>query len=343
MTNLPKTMKAWTVTRVGKPRDVLQLKTDSPTPPPPKAGEVMIRVSYVAINPADYKLMEFRIPFKNPAIPAIDFVGDIVQVGPATSNSSTNVRVGMTVAGSTPTTYILRGMGVLAEYVVLPAHAVVEKPQALDEAVAAGLFGVAGQTGARVLSAAGLHKGDRVLLNGASGGVGCILIQVLCGMGVRVTGVCSARNEARVRSLGAEEVVDYTAHKDLYGHLSSICSAPGKTAFDAIIDCVGNLELYYNSPGYLKPQGKCLSIEGSFLRELKFNYWPAMLGGTGRTYKSVMNNPSGTLAKTVAGWFEKGWIKEIPVDSVFSMDDAIQAFEKQATGRAVGKILVKVG
>jgi NADPH:quinone reductase-like Zn-dependent oxidoreductase len=206
MAELPKTMKAWRFTRSGKLKEVLKLKTDAPLPSIPKAGEVMIRVSYVAINPADYKLIEMWIPFRYPATPSIDFVGEIVQIGNTTSNPPTDVRIGMTVAGSVPTSLILRGVGVLAEYIVLPAHAVVEKPHDLQETVAAGLLGVAGQTSARVVQSAVLQEGDRVLLNGASGGVGTVLTQVLCGMGVRVTGICSARNEALVRRLGAEEV-----------------------------------------------------------------------------------------------------------------------------------------
>lgn len=209
MAELPKTMKAWTITRAGKPKDVLELKTDSPTPPPPGAGEIVIRISYVSINPGDFKLMATWIPFRFPAIPGMDLVGEVVEIGHPTSNSIANVRIGMTVAGSVPFTLILRGVGVLAEYVVLPAHAVVEKPQGLEETVAAGLLGVAGQTSATVLDAARLCEGDRVLLNGASGGVGSILTQVLCGMGVRVIGVCSRRNEALVRRLGAEEVCHY--------------------------------------------------------------------------------------------------------------------------------------
>lgn len=206
MAELPKTMKAWCFDRRGKPKEVLELRIDAPVPSAPKAGEVMIRVSYVAINPADYKLMDHRIPFRYPATPSIDFVGEVVQAGNLSSSSSENVRVGMTVAGSVPTMLIIRGVGVLAEYIVLPAHAVVEKPRHLQESVAAGLLGVAGQTSAVVLEKAVLHKSDRVLLNGASGGVGCILVQVLCGMGIRVTGVCSSRNEALVRRLGADEV-----------------------------------------------------------------------------------------------------------------------------------------
>lgn len=206
MADLPKSMKAWTYNRHGKPKDVLKLNNDAPLPPAPKAGDVMIRVSYVALNPADYKLMEFRIPFRYPATPSIDMVGEIVQTGPGVSEASTNVRIGMTVSGSVPTKLILRGVGVLAEYIVLPAHAVVEKPQGLQESVAAGLLGIAGQTSAMVLKSAEFRKGDKILLNGASGGVGCVLIQVLCGLGIHVTAVCSARNEALVKRLGAEEV-----------------------------------------------------------------------------------------------------------------------------------------
>jgi len=206
MAELPKTMKAWRFARRGKAKDVLELKTNAPIPSAPKVGEVMIRVSYVAINPADYKLMEHWIPFRYPATPSIDFVGEVVQIGNLASSSPVNVNVGMIVAGSVPTMQIVRGVGVLAEYIVLPAQAVVEKPRDLQETVAAGLLGVAGQTSAVVVEKAILQKGDRVLLNGASGGVGCILVQVLCEMGVRVTGVCSSRNEAVVRKLGADEV-----------------------------------------------------------------------------------------------------------------------------------------
>ena len=99
---------------------------------------------------------------------------------------------------------------------------------------------------------------------------------------------------------------------------------PGNVPFDIIIDCVGSMPLLHKSSAYLKPTGKCISIEGSFLQELKSNYLPVMLGGSKRTYKSIMTYPSGDLAKTVAGWFDKGWIKEVPVDSIFSMDEALQ-------------------
>lgn len=216
MTDLiPKTMKAWIAVRAGQPKDILELKTNWPTPPPPKVGEFMIRVSYAALNPGDIKMMAVKIPCRRiTTTPGMDFVGEVVQVGPPSIPSSSSappppsdVRVGMIVAGTVPVMRkVWGGVGVLADYVVVPTHAVVEKPEELEECVAAGLFGVVGQTNVVLLRAADLSKDDRVLVNGASGGVGSILVQLLHGMGVHVTGICSAKNEALVRRLGAEEV-----------------------------------------------------------------------------------------------------------------------------------------
>jgi NADPH:quinone reductase-like Zn-dependent oxidoreductase len=203
---IPKTMKAWIAFGAGAIEDVLELKTDWPTPAAPRAGELMVRVSYVAINPGDPKMIVKPIPFRKTAIAGMDFVGEVIQVGPMIPTSSLVVRVGMIVAGTIPMINILRGVGSLAEYLVVPAHAIVEKPNGLKENLAAGLLGIVGQTSIVLLRVADLHAGDRVLVNGASGGVGCILIQMLHGMDVHVTGICSAKNEALVRRLGAEEV-----------------------------------------------------------------------------------------------------------------------------------------
>ncbi|KAI0518058.1 zinc alcohol dehydrogenase [Xylaria bambusicola] len=344
-TNIPQTMKAWVAFGSGRLRDVLQLKTDWPTPAPPKAGEILVKVSYVAINPGDPKMIAHSIPFRKVAIAGMDFVGEVVQVGQLSPTSATGIRTGMIVAGTVPMTSILRGVGSLAEYLVVPAHIVVEKPNGVEECVAAGLFGIVGQTSIVMLRTANLREGDRVLLNGASGGVGCILTQMLHGIGVHVTGICSSRNMDLVRRLGAEEVVDYTAHDDLYGHLTSLATSTGCRPFDAIFDCVGNDTLYYRSPGYLKIDGKYHSIVHGplgFIAEFKFNHWPVLLGGIPRTYSSVFSNPSGSSALEVVNWFEKGCIKEVPIDSVFEIDDALKAFEALASQRTVGKIVIRV-
>ncbi|KAI0433755.1 zinc alcohol dehydrogenase [Xylaria sp. FL1042] len=342
---IPQSMQAWVAFGAGKLQDVLAFKSDWPTPALPKAGEIMIRVSYVAVNPGDPKMIAKPIPFRKAAIAGMDFVGEIVQVGPSSQSSAPTMRLGMIVAGTVPMINILSGVGSLAEYLVVPAHAVAEKPDGLQEGIAAGLLGIVGQTSTALLRAANLQKGDKVLLNGASGGVGCILTQMLRGMGVHVTGICSSRNEPIVRRLGAQEVVDYTAYDDLYGHLSFLTTSVGNRPFDAIFDCVGDDKLYYCSPGYLKADGKYHSIERGpfgFIAQFKFNHWPVLLGGISRTYSSVFSNPSGSSAREVVNWFQQGCIKEVPVDSVFELEDAIKAFEKLATKRTVGKILIKV-
>ncbi|KAI1178346.1 zinc alcohol dehydrogenase [Nemania sp. FL0916] len=341
----PKMMKAWVAFGTGNINDVLKLKTDWPTPAPPKAGEIMIRVSYVAINPGDAKMLMKPIPFRKTAIAGMDFVGEVIQIAPLPPTSASNVSLGTIVAGTVPLLNILRGVGSLAEYLVVPAHAVVPKPEGLEEGIAAGLLGIVGQTSVTLLRAAGLQKGDKVLVNGASGGVGCVLIQMLRGMDVHVTGICSARNVALVRRLGANEVVDYTAHSNLYSHLSSLTTSVGNISFDAIFDCVGDDTLYYRSPGYLKADGKYHSIDKGplgFITQFKFNHWPVVLGGIPRTYSSVFSNPSGSSAREVVSWYERGCIKEVPLDSVFEMDDALKAFDALATKRAVGKILIRV-
>ncbi|KAI8966888.1 GroES-like protein [Daldinia sp. FL1419] len=343
MADVPKTMKAWVVTRAGKPQDVLQLKTDWPTPAPPKTGEIMVRVSYAASNPGEIKIMTMAIPCKVNTIAGMDFVGEVVQTGLPSPKSSSDIRVGMIVGGTVPLGNMWRGAGALSDYLVVPAHAVAEKPRRLEESVAAGLLGIAGQTNAVIIHAANLREGDRVLVNGASGGVGSISVQLLRGMGMHVTAICSAKNEAFVRRLGAEEVVDYTAHKSLPEYFTSLCTAPGNKPFDAIIDCVGNEELYTRSPKYLKTEGKYLDIEPGPFGYFKLGNWrPVILGGTPRTRVNIMSAPSGDSARDIAKWFEKGWVDEVPVDSTYEMDDAVRAYERLATNRATGKIFVKV-
>ncbi|KAL6406665.1 hypothetical protein AUP68_09466 [Ilyonectria robusta] len=332
-------MKAWVIKRTGQPKDVLELRPDWPTPASPKGGDIMVRVSHVALNPLDLVMMRMPRPFMGNAIPGADFVGQVVQTGPSIPSCS-NVRVGMTVCGTIPTMQIFSGGGTLAEYLILPAHMVVEKPLTLEDGAAAALVGVPGQTTAIVMRATEFRKGDRVLVKGASGGVGSVLVQVLRSTGVHVTAICSGKNEAMVRRLGAEEVIDYTAHKSLYDHLITTYK---DNPFDTIIDCIGDETLYKKCPGYLKPDGKFLSIAGGLMTGIKFKMLPAMLGGTKRTYLHVMNAPSGTGAKEVAGWVDKGWIKQVMIDSTFDMENAIEAYEKLASKRAAGKILIKVG
>jgi NADPH:quinone reductase-like Zn-dependent oxidoreductase len=206
MASVPKTMKAWIATRTGDPGRVLELKTNWPTPAPPKGNDIMIKVSFASLNPLDLQVMAMWLPWKWYAVPAVDFTGEVVQAGPSVASSSPHVRVGMTVCGMLGAMHIFRGFGTLAEYVVLPASMVAEMPMEFKPGPAAGLMGVAGQTAVILLRRAALSEGQRALVNGASGGVGSLMVQVLQANGVHVTGICSGKNEAMVRRLGASEV-----------------------------------------------------------------------------------------------------------------------------------------
>jgi hypothetical protein len=121
--------------------------------------------------------------------------------------------------------------------------------------------------------------------------------------------------------------VDYTAHENLYDHLSSLASSVGGRPFDAIMDLVGDNTLYYRCPAYLRADGKFHSIVHgpfSFIAEFKYNHWPVMFGGVPRMYSAIFSNPAGSSAQEVVSRFEKGYVEEVPVDSVFEFDDALK-------------------
>ena len=193
------------MTGVGSPKDALEFKANLPVPAAPQGSNIMVRVSYAALNPLDLVMMEARIPFRRPAGAAVDFVGEIVQAG---KSANKDLQLGMIVCGTVPTNQIIRGYGVLSEYIVVPDWAAAEKPSGLIDTAAVGLMGVAGQT-TTVLAGTKLSQGARVLVNGASGGVGSLLIQVLSAKGYHVTGICSKKNEAMILRLGAKEVCDF--------------------------------------------------------------------------------------------------------------------------------------
>jgi NADPH:quinone reductase-like Zn-dependent oxidoreductase len=114
---------------------------------------------------------------------------------------------------------------------------------------------------------------------------------------------------------------------------------------DLVIDCVGDDTLFRRSPSYLQPNGKFLSIVGraqGIYSFLMHQVRPTMLGGTPRSYKILGLAPSGTGAREVAQLVNDGLVKEILVDSEYRMGDALLAYEKLATKRAKGKIVIRV-
>jgi NADPH:quinone reductase-like Zn-dependent oxidoreductase len=196
-------MWCWSVQQDGSPKTALAL-SQVPTPPSPPSGtNLLIRVTHAAVNPADLPLFNAWIPFRGR--PGFDFIGSVVGVGPKVPVQIKRLMNGEEVVGALGLSQILWGAGTLAEYVVVPAEMCALKPPDLTTSQALGC-GIAGQTAVMVMHEAAVEAGSRVLVNGASGGVGTILVQVLKAKGAHVVGVCSRRNEELVRKLGAEEV-----------------------------------------------------------------------------------------------------------------------------------------
>ena len=221
-------MKAIVQERFGPP-DVLRLvDTD---PPEVGADDVLVRVHAAALNPADWhilrgdplvaRLMGIGLTKPKTRVAGTDAAGVVDSVG----ENVRELQPGAEVLG------FFRGA--FAEYACAAADMVVAKPARLTFEQAAAIP-IAATTALRGIRDTGEVKaGQRVLVNGAGGGVGTFAVQIAVAMGAEVTGVCSARNVELVRSLGAAYVIDYTADD----------FADGRTRYDVILDNVSSLPL----------------------------------------------------------------------------------------------------
>jgi NADPH:quinone reductase-like Zn-dependent oxidoreductase len=202
-------MRAWTYRTRGPPSVALKLESDIPTPPPPTKGNVLIKISHSALTPSCAHLINIvpSLPFlSRPYIPELDFAGVVELAGP---DVSVELKPGTQVWGSIPLVpnYIVYGAGSMAEYTVLPAICVapVPKAKAFGLAEAAALNGN-GQTAALMVKNAGIKQGSRVFVNGGSGGVGTLAVQIAKAEGAYVIATGSGPNVDLVKRLGADEV-----------------------------------------------------------------------------------------------------------------------------------------
>ena len=201
----PSTMRAWTFNSPGAPRNVLSLNPVYPVPPPPTGTNLLIRISHASLNPNGYTLSRTSsIVFRRTTIPEIDFSGRVQLAGPAAPSI---FAPGTPVFGTLdPFESALRtGAGTLAEYVVASPEQVTVKPANLSFAEAAGL-GASGQTALKMFQQAGIKSGHRVLVNGASGGIGTLVVQAAKARGAEVVATSSGLNAEMVKGLGADQV-----------------------------------------------------------------------------------------------------------------------------------------
>jgi NADPH:quinone reductase-like Zn-dependent oxidoreductase len=280
--------------------------------PQPKAGEVLIKVHYAGVNPVDWKLragyLKDYMPIQLPYTPGIDVSGTIEELGPGV----TGVKKGEAVFGLV--------QGGYAEYAIAKAAEVAAKPDALSFEIAATLP-VGALTAWQAVEDAGVKGGQTVVIQGASGGVGILAVQLAHQKGARVIGTTSTANVDFVKSLGADMVVDYQ---------KGPVEAAVKEA-DVVIDTVGG-EVLEKSYQLLKKGGTLVTIAGMPSEErAKALGVKALSSGRG----------SPTHLKAIADAVAN---KTIRAESrrVFPLKEARAAHDVSQTGHGRGRIVLKL-
>ncbi len=323
-------MKALVQDRFGPP-DVMRLAETGM--PEVGAGDVLVRVHAAALNPADWhilrgdpliaRLMGVGLTRPKARVAGIDAAGVVEAVG-------TNVRQlrnGDEVLGFC--------RGAFAEYACAAADLVVPKPASLSFEQAAAVP-IAATTALRGIRDVGeVQAGQRVLVNGAGGGVGTYAVQIAAALGAEVTGVCSTRNVELVRSIGAAHVIDYT-REDFAG---------GRAKYDVILDNVSSLPLT-RLRGALTPKG-ILVLNGGGTPGHVFGPVAGIVGAVvANAFVSQRLRPLPTRQNRqeltdVTGLIEDGKLTPV-VGRTYSLADTAEGLRHVEQGHTRGKIVITV-
>ena len=316
--------------------DVEVLKLEDVDKPAPAEDQVLVKVRAASVNPLDWHymrgtpyLVRMEAGFGAPKEPrlGVDFAGVVEAVGAKV----TNFKVGDEVYGGRT--------GALAEYVVVRAErAIVHKPSnvTFEQAAAVPIAGITALQSLR--DKAGVKPGQKVLINGASGGVGTFAVQIAKWLGADVTAVCSGKNVELVRSLGADHVVDYT--KDDF--------TKGAEHYDVVIDNVGVGHSLLAIRQVLTPNGKYVLVGGGGPDE---GNW---IGPFGRIIAAWALNPfvsqemGSFLAEltpkdlgVLADLMQSGKVKPV-IDREYPLAQTADAIRYLEQGHARGKVVVRI-
>ena len=323
-----RTMRAAVQDRYGPPREVLGLRDIDK----PEIGDddVLVRVRAAGVNPADLAITRGRPAMlramvgmrrPKPAVRGQDLAGVVEAVG-------ANVKLfspGDEVFGEGTSSY--------AEYTCVPQGVLAPKPAGLtfEQAAAVPMAGLTALCGMRV---ANVRPGKRVLVNGASGGVGHFAVQIAKALGAEVTGVCSARNVELVRSLGADHVIDYT-REDF---------TRGAQRYDVILDNVANRSLRALRR-VLAPRGVLLlnSVNGGrVLGPLPRMARGRLLSVFSRQTIRVFSIASTTKDMVALKDLIDGGELAPVIEGAYPLAEAAAALDRVATGHVAGKVVITV-
>lgn len=322
-------MRAIVQDRYGPP-DVLELRDLEP--PTLKDDQVLVRVVAAAVHPGDLFISEgvpyvmrlgFGLRRPRSRTPGLDLAGTVEAVGAKV----TTLEAGEEVFGC--------GKGTCAEYAAAAMDTLAPKPVGLtfEQAAAVPTSAVAALRGIRDVGK--VRAGQRVLINGASGGVGTFAVQIAKALGAEVTGVCSSRSAELVRSIGADHIIDYTKED----------FTQGGPRYDLILDNVANHSLS-DLRRVLRPGGTLLpnsgNAEGRWFGPLGRTAAAAMLAPVvpkqGRPFLAVVKRQDLLdLTELIEG------VAVRPViERTYPLERAAEALRRVKEGHARGKIVVTV-
>ncbi|MED0983191.1 NADP-dependent oxidoreductase [Bacillus paramycoides] len=331
-------MKAMIIDKYGK---VPMRLTEMPTPEI-NEYEVLTEIHAASINPIDFKIRDGKVKmllkYKMPLTLGNDSSGVIVKVGAKVNH----FKVGDEIYARPRKDKI----GTFAEYIAIHENDIALKPKnsSFEEAASIPLVGLTSYQALHDIIQ--LQKGQKILIHAGSGGVGTFAIQLAKIMGATVATTASEAGANLVKSLGADKIINYKTEQfeDILKN------------YDAVFDTIGGTTLE-KSFDIIKSGGKIVSVSGmpnarfgkefgsGFFKTLLFSLASKKLTTLEKKhnaqYSFLFMKPSGDQLRIIANYIESGKIKPV-IDRVFPFEDAQKAMEYSESGRAKGKIIVKI-
>jgi NADPH:quinone reductase-like Zn-dependent oxidoreductase len=324
-------MQAIVQTVYGSP-DVLEL-AEVHLPIVPDNG-VLVRVQASSVNAGDWHLMRgspffVRLMFGGLRKPKISTLGmDVAGTVEAVGRSVTQFKPGDAVFGDTSEA----GFGGFAEYVCAPESTFVHKPDQISFEAAASVP-VAALTALQGLRDCGqIQPGQKVLINGASSGVGTFAVQLAKAFGAEVTAVCSTEKMPIVRSLGADQIIDYKQ--------TDITQTQAK--YDLIFDVAAYRSVYDYLP-ILKPQGTYVLVGGAIARFLQLMLFGALISRLRpQTIKVLSVKPNQADLLVLRDFLAAGKIQPV-IDRTYPLSEVPAAIHQLEQRQVTGKIAIMIG
>jgi NADPH:quinone reductase-like Zn-dependent oxidoreductase len=324
--------------RYGDPGVFKIEEVDKPAPGP---RDVLVRVCATSVNPVDWKtrsggqrnVMRYKLPW----ILGLDVSGVVEAVGSSVSKLKVGDEVWSSPTHSRPGTY--------AQYVCIDERECSLKPKSLSHEEAASIPLVGLTAYQCLVDTAHLRKGERVLIHAGSGGVGSFAIQLAKHLGAHVITTCSKKNEELVRSLGADEVIDYREGNfaDKCEPVDVVLDPLGEDSFDDNVRVlkkggrISNITL--DVSGAIERWGTIFSVLalGLSIVRMMFLAWARK----GAKHRHVMKRCDGAQLQVIADLVDKGAIKPL-IDRVLPLEQIDEAHRYGEQNRTRGKIVVRV-